>query len=108
MGDLLLPQYLREGRWERVGWKGRCVWGAADACWQASAAWLYLQRTSCVVRIDRHALEALLHVLVVEVVVDEAGDGVVGGDAGFALVPAVKRHQRHSAVHYHQGGAYGG
>ena len=67
-----------------------------------------LHGTGCIAGIDGHALEALCHVVVIEVVVYELRNGVIGLDARFALIPAVKRHQRHGAVNNHNGGANGG
>ena len=54
---------------------------------------------------DLHALEAVLHVVVIEVPGVELLDGRVARSARQSLVPAVECLQRHDAVHQHEQGA---
>ena len=51
---------------------------------------------------DRHALEAMLHVIVVKMSGIELFDMRLRGEAAYALEPAVERLQGHDAVDKHK------
>ncbi len=57
---------------------------------------------------DRHRLEAVRHVVVIEVLGVELLDRGAGLNAAHAAEPAVERLERHDAVHQHEGGDHGG
>ena len=56
---------------------------------------------------DRHRLEAVCHVVVIEVLGVELLDRGAGLNAAHAAEPAVERLERHDAVHQHEGGDHG-
>ena len=58
--------------------------------------------------VDRHALEAMLHVRVVEVLGVELLDGRARRDAALTAEPTIERLQRHDAVRQHERGHYRG
>ena len=60
------------------------------------------------IRVDRHGLEAVCHVVVIEVLGVELLDRGAGLNAAHAAEPAVERLERHDAVHQHEGGDHGG
>lgn len=55
-----------------------------------------------ILRRDRHALEAMLHVIVVKMSGIELFDMRLWGEAAYALEPAVERLQGHDAVDKHK------
>ena len=57
---------------------------------------------------DRHRLEAVCHVVVIEVLGVELLDRGAGLNAAHTAEPAVERLELHDAVHQHEGGDYGG